>query len=75
MWHHHAYQGGYSYHTYHQAHGSWLVHTIIGAVIHGLIYGAIFRVMRNMSIEQAIIVAVVGVAVVGGAYWWWGSRR
>jgi len=75
MWHHHAYQGGYRYHTYHHAHGGWLVHTIIGAVIHGLIYGAIFRVMRNMSMEQAIIVAVVGVAIAGGVYWWWGSRR
>lgn len=42
MWHHAA----YAHHVYHHAaspEGHWLAHTVISALIHGLIYGAIFH--------------------------------
>lgn len=63
MWHHHY----TAYH--HPAAGHWLAHTIVSAVIHGLIYGAIFRIMRGMSIPEVLLVAVVGFVVVGGGWW------
>ena len=83
MWHHripyaeahHAYYAGHTI----AHHGGWLGHTIVSAVIHGLIYGAIFRLMRGMSIGEVLLVAVVGVAVVGvavvGGGWWLWNRR
>jgi hypothetical protein len=50
------------------------LHTIVGGIIHGLIYGAIFRLFRGMSLEEVIIVAVVGITLVGGGYWLWNRR-
>lgn len=71
MWHaaytHHAY--------YHATGGHWLGHTIVSAVIHGLIYGAIFHIMRGMGIGEVLLVAVIGVAVVGGGWWLWSRYR
>ena len=55
----------------HGYHSSWLAHTIVSAVIHGLIYGAIFHLMRGMGIGEVLLVAVVGVAVVGFGWWIW----
>ena len=83
MW-HHAYSDHHSvvYHNavhhgtgLHQTMGSWLGHTIVSAVIHGLIYGAVFRLMRGMSIDEALLVAILGIAVVGGGWWLWSRRR
>lgn len=83
MW-HHAYSGHHFavYHdaTYHgeglhPAMGSWLGHSIVSAVIHGLIYGAIFHMMRGMSAGEALLVAILGIAVVGGGWWLWSCRR
>lgn len=72
MWHHAA----YAHHAYyHAAEGHWLAHTIVSAIIHGLIYGAIFRLMRGMGIEEVLLVAVAGVAVVGGGWWLWSRYR
>ena len=61
------------YHYGYHAHtaGSWLGHTIVSAVIHGLIYGAIFHVMRGMGISEIILITVAGVAVVGCGWWLW----
>lgn len=73
MWHH-----AYAHHAYYHAASSgnhWLIHTIVSAVIHGLVYGAIFRLMRGMSIGEALLVAVAGVAVVGGGWWLWTQKR
>ncbi|MBN6742292.1 hypothetical protein JKG47_17570 [Acidithiobacillus sp. MC6.1] len=73
MWHstaehwHHA-------HSY-ADHGSWLGHTIVSAIIHGLIYGAIFRLFRGMPLGEVMAIAAVGLLVVGGGYWWWNTRR
>lgn len=79
MWHH---TGAYADH-YHRAyyaghtaadHGGWLLHTIIGGIIHGLIYGAIFRLFRGMSLAEVIVIAVIGIMLVGGGYWLWLTR-
>lgn len=50
------------------------MHTIIGGLIYGLIYGAIFRLFHGMSLQEVLIVAVVGIALVGGGYWLWNRR-
>ena len=40
------------------------------AIIHGLIYAVIFKAMRHLSLPQALVVVVVGLAVVA-----WVKRR
>jgi len=74
MWHHAV----YAHHAYYHAaspEGHWLAHTIISALIHGLIYGAIFHLMRGMSIGEVLLVAVLGVVLVGGGWWLWSRRN
>jgi hypothetical protein len=51
---------------YHPGLG-WLV----SAVVHAVIYGAIFRIMHHLTLTQAIIVLVI---VLGGAALWMRSR-
>ncbi|OFA14961.1 hypothetical protein A4U49_15385 [Acidithiobacillus ferrivorans] len=79
MWHHAAAYAEHYHHPYAShavaGHGGWLMHTIIGGIIHGLIYAAIFRLFRGISLEEAMIVAVVGVALVVGGYWLWNRSR
>ena len=66
MWHHDYHAGHYGYSA-----GSWLGHTIVSAIIHGLIYGAIFHIMRGMGIGEVLLVAGGGVALVGCGWWIW----
>lgn len=74
MWHHASY--GYSHAaSYGHSAGSWLAHTIVGAIIHGLIYGAIFHLMRGMGIGEVLLVAVAGITIVGAGWWAWSWRR
>jgi hypothetical protein len=73
MWHHAAYTHHAYYH--HSAEGHWLAHTVISAIIHGLVYGAIFHLMRGMSTGEVLLVAVLGVALVAGVWWWWSRSR
>lgn len=79
LWHHAAYADhfhhGYSHAGSFSHAGGWLGHTIISAVIHGLIYGAIFRIMRNLTTNQALFFAAVGIALLGGVYLLWSMRR
>jgi hypothetical protein len=77
MWHHAAYAHPAYYH--HSVEGlpaasHWLAHTIVSAIIHGLIYGAIFHLMRDMSLGEVLLVAVLGVALVAGGWWLWNRR-
>lgn len=68
MWHHAA----YVHHVYHHAaspEGHWLAHTVISALIHGLIYGAIFHLFRGLGPGMVLIIAVLGVAAVAGVWW------
>ena len=53
---HHAYGGG-----------SWIGHMVVSSIVHGLIYGIIFRLLRHLSLPEIILLAVV---VIGGLYMW-----
>ncbi|MCQ8277258.1 hypothetical protein NFI95_02185 [Acetobacteraceae bacterium KSS8] len=63
---HHAYGGGYGLH-----HGfggwSWIGHMVISSIVHGLIYGMIFRLLRHLSLGEIVLLTVL---VVGGLYLW-----
>ncbi|MBU2721794.1 hypothetical protein [Acidithiobacillus ferridurans] len=72
-WHHAAY--AHHFGGFHADHGSWLGHSIVSAVIHGLIYGAIFRLFRGIPLGEVLVIAIIGVLVVGGGYWLWNARR
>lgn len=67
MFHHHI-----AYH--HSASSHWLAHTVISAVIHGLIYGAIFHLFRGMPLMEVLSIAVIGVILAGIGYMWWSKR-
>ncbi|MCR2831139.1 hypothetical protein NR402_12720 [Acidithiobacillus ferrooxidans] len=81
MWHHAAAYAGHYHHPYYASHavadhgGGWLMHTIVGGIIHGLIYGAIFRLFRGMSMGEALVVAVAGITLVAAGYWLWNRSR
>ncbi|MCY0872987.1 MAG: hypothetical protein OWQ56_09875 [Acidithiobacillus caldus] len=62
------------HHVYHPGSAHWLANTIVSALIHGLIYGAIFRIMRDMNTGEALLTAVLGIAFIGGAWWLWNRR-
>ncbi|WP_428395175.1 hypothetical protein [Lichenicoccus sp.] len=49
---HHAYGGG-----------SWITHMVVSSVIHALIYGAIFRVLRHLSLGEVLLLVVIVIAV------------
>jgi hypothetical protein len=78
MW-HHTYYGHPT--GLHQAGSWWLAHTIASAIIHGLIYGAIFHLMRGMRVApsmgtgEVLLVAVVGVAIIGAGWWMWNQKH
>jgi hypothetical protein len=61
--------------AYHYGYGGgwtdWIAHTLVSAVIHGLIYSVIFRLMRDLTLPQAIVLAVVVIAVLFA----WGRSR
>jgi inner membrane protein involved in colicin E2 resistance len=60
--HHYGYGGGMT---------DWMAHVAILAVIHGLIYGLIFKVMNQLTLAQAVILIVVVLAVM----FMWGRAR
>lgn len=74
MWHH-----AYTNHVYSHATSSegsqWLAHTIVSAIIHGLIYGAIFRLFRDMGLGEVLLVAALGILVIVGWWWLWNQNR
>jgi hypothetical protein len=73
MWH----PAVHVHHAYHPAvspEGHWLAHTIVSALIHGFIYGAIFQLLHGMNLGEVPLVAALGVALVGGGWSLW-SRR
>ena len=75
-WMHHSY--GYHpglglHHGY--GGGSWFAHLVVSSIVHAVIYGAIFRLLRHLSLGEIVLVALV---VVGLLYAWnreRGSRR
>jgi hypothetical protein len=47
---HYGYGGGWT---------DWIGHMLVSSVIHALIYSVIFRLMRDLTLPQAIVLAVV----------------
>jgi hypothetical protein len=60
--HHYGYGGGMT---------DWIAHIAISAVIHGLIYGLIFKAMHQLTLAQAVVLVVVVLAVM----FMWGRAR
>jgi hypothetical protein len=64
----------FAYH-YHYGYGGgwtdWIGHMLVSSVIHALIYSVIFRFMRDLTLPQAIVLAVVVIA----ALVLWGRSR
>lgn len=46
-------------------------HMILSAVIHGLIYGLIFKVFHHLGMAVAALITVLGI----GAIWFWARNR
>jgi hypothetical protein len=57
--------------AHHAGSVDWITHMVISSVVHGLVYGVIFHVMRGLSTGQAILLAVVVI----GALWLWNRNR
>ena len=70
-WVHHSYgfHPGLGHHAY--GGGSWIAHMVVSSIIHGLIYGAIFRVMRHLSLGEILLIA----AIVIGLFYGWNRNR
>jgi hypothetical protein len=60
--HAYGYAPAYGYH-----HWSWIGHMVVSSIVHGLIYGVIFRVLSHLSLGEIVLLAVV---VIGGFYLW-----
>lgn len=67
MRHGYGYQPGFGHHYFPGAGGGWLTHMIVSSVVHGLIYGAIFRLLRHLSVVEIVLLVVL---VIGGIYAW-----
>jgi len=68
MHHGYGYQPGFGHHYFPGGGGGgWLTHMIISSVVHGLIYGAIFRLLRHLSLAEIVLLVVL---VIGGIYAW-----
>ena len=57
-----GYHPGFGYH--HAYGGSWVAHMVVSSIIHGLIYGAIFRVLRHLSLGEIVLLAVVAIGLI-----------
>nr|WP_321983602.1 hypothetical protein [uncultured Lichenicoccus sp.] len=67
---HHAYGGGYGYHHSYGGSG-WVASMVVSALVHALIYGVVFRLMRHLTLPEAILLAAGGLLLV---YMWSRSR-
>ncbi len=50
----HSYGGGWS---------DWIAHRVVSAVIHAFIYGAVFKLLRQVTLTEALVIAGVVVLV------------
>lgn len=61
--------------AYSHSHASgwtdWMAHRVVSAVIHSIIYGFVFKLMRQMSPGEAAVLVVVVLAVL----FMWGRSR
>ena len=58
-------------HTYSSGWTDWIAHRVVSAIIHGVIYGLIFKLMREPTTGEA---AMLVVAVVVVLFMWSRSR-
>jgi len=42
----------------------WIAHRVVSAVIHAVIYGAVFKLLRQMTLTEALVIAGVVILVV-----------
>ncbi len=61
--------------AYHHSYGGgtvdWITHMAVSSVIHALIYGLVFKVMHQLTMGQAVVLAVVVI----GCIVMWGRAR
>jgi len=62
-----AYRNGFGY----GGGGFGIAHIVVSAIIRGVIFGVIFRLMRQLTLTEGILLAVVVVVLV---YAWSRSR-
>lgn len=58
---HHAYPGFGYHHGY--GGGGWIANMAISAVVHSLIYSVVFRMMRHLTLPEAILLVGVVLAL------------
>ena len=61
-YHGYGYGGGWS---------NWIAHVVISSVIHALVYGTVFKLMHQLTLGEAVVLAVV---VIGCIVMWGRSR-
>ncbi len=64
--------------AYHHGFGfggatDWLTHMVLSAVVHALVYGFIFRLLRHLTFGQEAV--LVGLVLVGILMWGRGRDR
>jgi hypothetical protein len=60
-----GYHPGFIHHGY--GGGSWVGHMVVSSIVHGLIYGAIFRMLAHLGLGEVLLLALI---VVGALYYW-----
>ena len=63
VWMHHGYAPAYGYHHGYGG-GGWISNMIMSAVVHSLIYGLVFKMMRHLTIPEAILLVGCGLLAV-----------
>ncbi|HEX2940838.1 MAG TPA: hypothetical protein VHO91_07305 [Rhodopila sp.] len=61
---HHAYSHGGGW-------ADWIAHSAVSALIHAVIYGTVFKLMHRLTLGEAVVLALVVVAVL----FIWGRSR
>ena len=51
---------------------NWFTERIVSSLIHGFIYGVIFKVLHGLGLVPTLILTAV---VLGGAYWFWKKNQ
>ncbi len=63
-----AYHHGYGYGG---GWSNWIAHVAVSSLIHALIYGVVFKLMHQLTLGEAVVLAVV---VIGCIVMWGRSR-
>ncbi len=57
---------GYGYH-HGFGGGGWIGHMVVSSIVHGLVYGVIFRLLSHLGLGGTVLLAVL---VIGGLVMW-----